>query len=71
MNDSQIKALGKLLDIATENEVDKYYGIKTTGEKGKNTSNKFNANCDIVESEPESDNNFIIQIAQSKEDPRY
>ena len=55
----QIKALGKLLDVATENEVDKYYGIKTTAEKGKTTSNKFNADCDIVESEPESDN-FII-----------
>jgi type 1 glutamine amidotransferase len=60
MNDSQIKALGKLLDIATENEVEKYYSIKTMIEKGKGTSNKFNADCDIVESEPESDNNFII-----------
>jgi hypothetical protein len=27
-NDTQIKIMGKLLDFATENEVEKYYGSK-------------------------------------------
>jgi len=32
-NDSQIKAIGKLLDFATSEEVDKYFGSKIVSER--------------------------------------
>jgi DNA-directed RNA polymerase subunit E'/Rpb7 len=64
-NDSQIKAMGKLLDIPTEEEVDKYYGIKSIADKATSNALRLTADCDVIEIEPEIEegdgsNNFII-----------
>jgi DNA-directed RNA polymerase subunit E'/Rpb7 len=48
MNDSQIKSMGKLLDFATPDEVEKYYNIKTNSDK---------INLETIE---ETESNFIL-----------
>jgi hypothetical protein len=47
MNDNNIRSIGKLLDFATPEEVEKYYGSKIVSNKSEN-----------VDSVPES--NFIL-----------
>jgi len=65
-NDTQIKAIGKLLDFATLDEVDKYFGSKIISEKNiddvQNTSSDNESyqieSINTIESPPES--NFIM-----------
>ena len=50
MNDSQIKSIGKLLDVATMDEVEKYYGNKIVAEQSNATPDTADSNT----------SNFII-----------
>jgi DNA-directed RNA polymerase subunit E'/Rpb7 len=64
-NDSQIKAIGKLLDFTTSDEVDKYYGSKIINERVVDEV-KISEQSDEVEiesvniDEPNTESNFII-----------
>lgn len=53
MNDSQIKSIGKLLDLATMEEVEKYFGNKIVTEKPEGTAEQANTT-------ENSESNFII-----------
>jgi len=50
MNDTQIKSFGRLLDIATEEEVEKYFGSKVVNDKLTS----------IVTTDENTESNFII-----------
>ena len=56
--DTQIKSMGRLLDFATADEVEKYYNIKTINDK----PSKLNADYDVIEENNEENNvsNFIL-----------
>lgn len=63
-NDSQIKSIGKLLDFATEDEVDKYFGSKVITEKiigdekiEEETSKQIES---VNTEEANNESNFII-----------
>ena len=61
-NDTQIKAIGVLLDIPTESEIEKYYGVKVVNDKNikqNDIKNEENDNF-IKEKETETKSNFII-----------
>jgi DNA-directed RNA polymerase subunit E'/Rpb7 len=58
-NDSQIKSIGKLIDFATSEEVDKYFGSKIVSEK--NTEDLKNNQVEVVNTnEIEAESNYII-----------
>lgn len=50
MNDTQIKSFGRLLDIATEEEVEKYFGSKVVNDKLTS----------VVTTDENTESNFII-----------
>jgi DNA-directed RNA polymerase subunit E'/Rpb7 len=58
-NDSQIKSIGRLIDFATSEEVDKYFGIKVISEKidELNISQDKLGQFDAID---EQESNFII-----------
>ena len=61
--DTQIKSMGSLIDFATSDEVEKYYGSMVVSDKIiDNTKN--NSKSDLIESvnteDPETESNFII-----------
>ncbi len=62
-NDSQIKSIGRLIDFASPEEVDKYYGAKIVSEKIIDDT-KLDGKVDSIESanvdEPETESNFIM-----------
>ena len=64
-NDSQIKAIGKLLDFASQVEVDKYFGSKNTSEKivddVKVSTGDESEQIELVNTEESNtESNFII-----------
>jgi DNA-directed RNA polymerase subunit E'/Rpb7 len=62
-NDSQIKSIGRLIDFASSDEVDKYYGAKIVSEKIIDGT-KLTDRTESIESantdERETDSNFIM-----------
>lgn len=62
-NDVQIKAIGKLLDLATEKEVEQYFGAKIVSNKVV-SDNEINIDSETLESvnsnEENSESNFIL-----------
>jgi DNA-directed RNA polymerase subunit E'/Rpb7 len=66
-NDTQIKAIGKLIDFATPEEVDKFFGTKVnvSAERNNDIDNPITSNSQdkITEAnteEPDTESNFII-----------
>jgi DNA-directed RNA polymerase subunit E'/Rpb7 len=57
--DSLIKTTGKLLDFAKSEEVEKYYGSTIVSES-KNEETVFDSKTEIVNTEEETESNFII-----------
>jgi hypothetical protein len=62
-NDSQIKSIGRLIDFASPDEVEKYYGSKIVSEKIIDNT-KLDDKTESIESvntdEPETDSNYIM-----------
>ncbi len=62
-NDNQIKSIGRLIDFATPEEVDKFYGAKIVSEKIIDDT-KLDGKVDSIESanadEPETESNYIM-----------
>jgi DNA-directed RNA polymerase subunit E'/Rpb7 len=62
LNDTQIKSMGRLLDFATSDEVEKYYNVKIQNDK--TNSSKLNADYDLIEENTENtdtnESNFIL-----------
>ena len=62
-NDNQIKSMGWLIDFATPEEVEKYYGSKIVSEKIIDDT-KLDSKTDTIESanteEPETESNYIM-----------
>ena len=62
-NDTQIKSIGKLIDFATPEEVEKYFGTKIVTERVTDELNLGKSGDQIVEAnteEPDTESNFII-----------
>jgi DNA-directed RNA polymerase subunit E'/Rpb7 len=57
-NDSQIKSIGRLIDFASPDEVEKYYGSKIVSEKIIDDT-KLDGKSESIE-EPDSESNFIM-----------
>ena len=61
-NDSQIKSIGRLIDFASTEEVDKYYGAKIVSEKIIDNT-KLDDKTESIESvntdDPNTESNFI------------
>lgn len=62
-NDNQIKSIGRLVDFATPEEVDKYYGAKIVSEKIIDDT-KLDGKTESIESanteEPDTESNYIM-----------
>jgi len=56
-NDSQIKSIGKLIDFATNEEIDKYFGSKIINEKLSSENDQIDT---INSNEQENESNYII-----------
>ncbi len=63
-NDSQIKSIGKLIEFASSEEVDKYFGSKIVSERivddSKIVETEDNRQIESVNTEEETESNFII-----------
>ncbi len=63
-NDSQIKSIGKLIEFASSEEVDKYFGSKIVSERivddNRIVETEDNRQIESVNTEEETESNFII-----------